>query len=106
MIANVVQHHNRKQFKLTVWSEYKGRPEQSQFNNDVSNMQWMITEVIHNTNNVFLARKLQYIITIRAVSDLSYHPTYQYGTSAWIIKIQNNDRAITGANVVPGYVKS
>ena len=41
-------------------------------------------------------------IKIWAVSDGFYHPTYKYGTSAWIIKTYNNDRAITGANVVPG----
>ena len=51
-------------------------------------------------------KKNQSGITIRAVSDGSYHPTYQYGTSAWIIKTQNNDCAITGANVVPGDAKS
>ena len=106
MRATIVRHHKRNQFILKGRAEDTGRPEPSQGDNDVRSMQWMVTEVIHNNNNVFLARKLQSIITIRAVSDLSYHPTYQYGTSAWIIKIQNNDRAITGAIVVPGYVKS
>ena len=52
-----------------------------------------------------MATKLQYGITIRAVSDGSYHPTYQYGTSAWIIKTQNNDRTIIGDNAVPGDAK-
>ena len=39
------------------------------------------------------------------MSGESCHPTYQYGTSAWIIKIQNNNRATTGDNVVPGDAK-
>ena len=63
-------------------------------------------EVIHNNNNEFLATKLQSGITVRAVSDGSYHPTHQYGTSAWIIKIQSNDRSITEAKVFPGDDKS
>ena len=62
----------------------------------------MLTEVIRNNNNEFMATELQSGITIRIMSDVSYHLTYQYGTSDWIIKIQNNDCAITGANVVPG----
>ena len=65
-------------------------------------MQWMVKEVIYNNNNEFLATKMQSGITIRAVSDGSYHLIYQYGTSAWIIKIHNNDRAITGNIFVPG----
>ena len=69
-------------------------------------MKWMVKEVIHNNKNEFLAKKLQSSITIRAASDGYYHPTYQYGISAWIIKIQNNDHTITEANVVPGYSNS
>ena len=53
-----------------------------------------------------MATKLQSGIKIQTVSDGSYNPTYQYGTSAWIINIQNNARATTGANVVPGDAKS
>ena len=34
-----------------------------------------------------MAAKMQPGITIWAVSDVSYHPNYQYGTSAWIIKM-------------------
>ena len=69
-------------------------------------MQWMVKEVIHNNKNKFLATKLQSSITIWAVSNGSYHPTYQYWISVWIIKIQNNDRLITGANIVLGDAKS
>ena len=36
----------------------------------------------------------------------NYHPTYQYGTSALIIKTQNNNHTITGANVVLSDAKS
>ena len=53
-----------------------------------------------------MATKLQSCITIRAVSGVYYHPTYQYGTSAWIIKIHKKYRAITEANVVPGEANS
>ena len=49
-----------------------------------------------------MATQLQSGITIWAMSDISYHPTYHYGSSSWIIKIQNNDRKITGVNVVAG----
>ena len=65
----------------------------------------MVKEVIHNNDNEFLATKLQSSITIRAMSDGSYHHTHQYVTSNWIIKIQNNDGIITGANVVPSDTK-
>ena len=60
---------------------------------------------MHNNNIEFLAKKLQYGITIQAVIDVSYHPTYQYGTSTWIIKIHNNDGVITGDDVVLGGAK-
>ena len=53
-----------------------------------------------------MATQLQSGIKIRAVSDGSYHPTYHYGTPTWIIKIQKNDRATTGVNVVLGDAKS
>ena len=69
-------------------------------------MKWMVTEVIQNNNNEFLITKLQSGISIWTVSDGYYHPTYKYGTSTWIIKIQKNDRTIIGANVVPGDAKS
>ena len=62
--------------------------------------------MIHNDNNEFLETKLQSGITTRAVSDGSYHTTYQYVTSAWVITIQNNDSAITGPDVVPSDTKS
>ena len=62
-------------------------------------------EVIHNNKNKFLATELQSGITIRAVSDGSYYPTYQYGTSSWIIKTHNNYCEITWVIVVPGDVK-
>ena len=62
--------------------------------------------MIHNDNNEFLETKLQSGITTRAVSDGSYHTTYQYVTSAWIITIQNNKHAITGPDVVPSDTKS
>ena len=58
-----------------------------------------------NNNNEFMAKKLQSGITLRAMSDRSYHPTYQYGTSVWILKIHNNDHKITGDNDVPGDAK-
>ena len=61
-------------------------------------MNWMVKEGIQNNNNEFMATKVQPGITIWAVSDVSYHPTYQYGTSACIIKIHNNDHATAGAN--------
>ena len=66
----------------------------------------MVKEVIHNNNNEFLSTKLQFGITIWAVSDRSYHPTYQYGTSVWIIKIQNNAYTIIGNDFGPGDAKS
>ena len=106
MQATIVRHHNHNQFSLKLWSEDNGRPEPSQFNNYISNMQWIVKEVIHNNDENVLATTPQSSITIRAVSDGSYHPTYQYETSAWIIKIHHNDRAITGANVVPVDAKS
>ena len=65
----------------------------------------MVKELIHNNNTEFMATKTQSGIKIWAVSGGSYHPTYQYGTSAWIIKIQNNDHAITGVDIVPDDAK-
>ena len=56
-------------------------------------------------NNEFMSTKMQSGTKIRATSDGSYHPTYQYRTSAWIIKIQNNDCVFTGENVFPGDAK-
>ena len=72
----MVQHHNHNQFSLTVWKEGSSRPEPSQGDDEFSNMKWMVKEVIHNTNNEFLATKLQSGIKIWAVSDVSYDPTY------------------------------
>ena len=69
-------------------------------------MQWLVTEVMHINKNEFLATKLQSGITIRSVIDVSYHPTYQYITSTWIIQTYKNNRTITGANFVPGDAKS
>ena len=87
MIATVVHHYNHNQIRLTGWTEYSGRPEPSQVDNDARNMQWVVKELMNKNNDEYLATKLQSGITIWAVSDVSYHPTYQYGTSAWIIKI-------------------
>ena len=106
MQATIVRHHNHNQFSLKLWSEDNGRPEPSQFNSYISNMQWIVKEVIHNNDENVLATTPQSSITIRAVSDGSYHPTYQYETSAWVIKIHNNNRAITGDNVAPGDANS
>ena len=69
-------------------------------------MQWMVKEVINNNNNEFMKTKIQSGIIMRDASDRSYHPTYQYGTSSWIINIENNYRAITGVNVDLGDAKS
>ena len=52
--TTAVQHHNRNQFRLTGWAGENSRPEPSQGNDDVRNMQWMLKEVIHNNNNVFM----------------------------------------------------
>ena len=49
-------------------------PEQSQGDNYVRNVQWILKEVIHNNNNGFMATKLPSVITIRSVRDGSYHP--------------------------------
>ena len=102
MIETIIRHHNHNEFRITGWTEDISRLEFSQGNDDVRNMQWMVKEVIHNNNNEFPKTKLQSGITILAVIYVSYHPTYQYVTSTWIIKIQNNDREITGDNVVSG----
>ena len=69
-------------------------------------MKCMVKEMIQKNNNGFLETKLQSGITIQVVSDGYYHTNYQYGTSAWIIKIHNNECTITGANFVPGAAKS
>ena len=106
MRATVIQYNNHNQFRITGWAEDKVRLEPSQGKKEVRNIHWMVTEMIHNNQNEFMATKLQSGITIRAVSDGSYHPTYQYGTSAWIIKIPNNDRTTTGANFLRGGSKS
>ena len=105
MRATFIRHHNHNQFRLIRWEKDNGRTEPSQGNNCVRNIQWMVKEVIHNNDNEFLATKMQSGITIRAMSDGSYHHTHQYGTSNCIIKIQNNDGTITGANVVPSDTK-
>ena len=88
MIDNVVRHNNK--FSLTGLADDNGGPEPSQGDNYVSNMQWMVKEVIHKNNNEFLVTQLRSGIKIRAMSDISHHPTHQYGTSSWIIKIQKN----------------
>ena len=86
MRDTAVQHHNHNQVRLIVWAEDNSGPESSKVDNDFSNMQWMVKEVIHKNNNEFLATQLQSGITIWSVSEVSYHPNYQYGTSSWIIK--------------------
>ena len=53
-----------------------------------------------------MATQLQSGITKHSASDGSYNPNYQYGTSAWIIKIHDKDRKITGDNVVLSDAKS
>ena len=69
MRENFVRHHNHNQFILAGWAGGNGRPEPSQDDNDVSDMQWMVKEVIHNNANEFLVTTLQSGIIIRAVSD-------------------------------------
>ena len=46
----------------------------------------MVKEVIHKNNNAFMETQFQFGITIRAMSYVSYRPTYSYVTSSWIIK--------------------
>ena len=54
MRGTVVQHHIHNQFRLSGWAEDNSRPEPSQGNNEVSNMQWIVKEIIQNNNNEFL----------------------------------------------------
>ena len=54
MRGTVVQHHIHNQFRLSGWAEDNSRPEPSQGNNEVSNMQWTVKEIIQNNNNEFL----------------------------------------------------
>ena len=100
--ATAARHHSHNKFRLTGWVEYNSGPKHSQYDDGVRIIQWMVKEVIHKNNNDFLATQLQSSITIQAVIDGSYHPTYLYLTSVRIIKIQYNDHKITGANVFPG----
>ena len=39
---------------------------------------------------------------IKVISDISFHPKFQLGTSAWVIKPDDSDICITGNNMVPG----
>ena len=105
MKATVVRHHNHNQFRLTLWADDNDLPAPPQVDNNVRSIQWTVTEVIHNNKNGFLSTKLNYSIKIWAVSDGFYHTTYQYRTSTWIIKTQNNNHTITGDNFVPGDAK-
>ena len=87
---------------ITTRVEDNDIPIPSQGDDDIRNMQWMAQEGIHKNINEFLGTKLQSRIIISAVSDRSYHPTYQYGTSAGIIKIHNNNWKIIGSNDILG----
>ena len=46
---------------------------------------WMVQNKMHTHNTPNIITALRSGITIEAVSDGSYHPDLQHGTSAWVL---------------------
>lgn len=93
--------NNNHRFRITGWSP-ESDEDIPQPNTDAS-YKWMITGQSHRCNRQWIAQKLLQGNKLMAVSDGSFHPEYQVGSSSWVITEKSNTkRSIQGKNIIPG----
>ena len=64
---------------------------------------WMVRQTYQPKEHInHLVRALRENKKVIAVSDGSFHPDLQHGTAAWVIRTEDDNRIITGNNLVPG----
>jgi len=94
---------NRNRYRLTGWAYDRHTSEATPAQIDIFHRSWMKNTTYHNTYEGWIAEQLQTEEGIIIVSDGSYHPNYEIGTSAWVItSLQNTTKRLCGDNAVPG----
>ena len=80
--------NNNHRFRLTGWA-----PESTADNHQINTnakYKWMITGQSNRCNRRWLAQQLLQGKKLMAVSDGSFHPDYEVGSSSWVITEKTN----------------
>lgn len=63
----------------------------------------MVTPLDNRENSEWIVNKLRNNIALNIVSDGSYHPSFDIGSSSWVITAEDSTRhKLKGKNIVPG----
>ena len=93
--------HNR--IKITGWAHEHYINEPTGEQKEEEKKAWMIQTTYNQQQEPWIVNQLRLQHPIMIVSDGSYHPEHQVGTSAWVITSEEDTtRRIYGDNVVPG----
>ena len=98
-----IDRDNSNRYRITGWAPENPTPTPTLDEQEEQKMNWMI----HTRHNIpeeeWIILQLRERQPIMIVSDGSYHPEFQIGTSAWVItSATNTSRRVYADNLVPG----
>ena len=95
--------HNNNRFRITGWAPENIINTPTHEQQEEAKKEWMVQQIYHRDEEEWIIHQLQTQQQIMIVSDGSYHPDYQVGTSAWVITSSTDTtRRIYADNIVPG----
>ena len=95
--------NNANTFRITGWAPENIIPIPTFDEQEEEKMKWMVSNTYNRQDEQWIVNQLRQGQRIMIVSDGSYHPTHEVGTSAWVITSSTDtSRRIYGDNIVPG----